>query len=253
MEGNTQGEVFFTPLWSNAVGMAWSSRSQVQGHKIAGSEMRVRLSKRVLKGSKVGAEVNANAWGARAVVRLGTQVPHRVLMQAAGEAARLGGRVVGSGVAAGNELEGTREDGAGSASQTGEGARPGHRLAGSERQPLVGQVRVLAGGPPRYQGVALLVLVAAPVEPNLLQRFSSQVQCGGAAADSDGGRVDGGRVHVGNHCCRPNPFVQLGYVHQLVRGTQIHCVCEADGGKENKANFILGVSDSRYKQVQDKG
>lgn len=78
--------------------------------------------------------MNANAWGALGVVWRGTQVPHPLLLEAAGVAACLRGRVVagGSGVATGHVLEGTREDGAGGACQAGEGARPGHRLAGSE-------------------------------------------------------------------------------------------------------------------------
>lgn len=78
--------------------------------------------------------MNANAWRALGVVWRGTQVPHPLILEAAGVVACLGGCVVagGSGVAAGHVLEGTREDGAGGARQAAEGACPGHRLTGSE-------------------------------------------------------------------------------------------------------------------------
>lgn len=74
-------------LQSTAVSMAWSSRSQVWGHRIR-DEQESHLS------SKVRAEMNANAGGALCVIWRWTQVRQAFLLQAAGVAAGFGGGVV---------------------------------------------------------------------------------------------------------------------------------------------------------------
>lgn len=67
-------------LWSFAVGMAWSSRSQVQGHRIRGEGSGSQESQ---KGSKIRAKVHADTGRALCVVWGRTQVPQPFLLQAA--------------------------------------------------------------------------------------------------------------------------------------------------------------------------
>lgn len=210
----------FMCFWSAAVGMAWSSRSQVQGHRIRGEGSG---SQEVHTGvSKIRAEVHADARRALLlVVRRRTQVPQSVLLQAARVAADFRGGVVagGRGVVADHLLEGPREDGAGGARQAGESAGLGHRLAGSERQSLDGELRALTGGAAHRQRARLLVLVGAPAEPTLLHGFGPQVQRCDTVAN-----CDGGWGHVRPHPAWPHPFIHLRNIHQLIWGTQIHCV-----------------------------
>lgn len=67
-------------LWFVAVGMAWISGSQVQGHKIRGAGSGSQESLGVLK---VRAKVHTDAGRALRVIRRWTQVPRPFLLQAA--------------------------------------------------------------------------------------------------------------------------------------------------------------------------
>ncbi len=131
--------------------------------------------------------------------------------------------VIGGGAGgedAADLLEGAREDGASGARQT-QRAALGQRQA-FERQ----QLQVLAHGADgglfarQLLHAARRVLVFAGAAREAAQSLPARFPAAGAAADDDGRRAarSGARLGV-------DALVHLRDLRQLIRGTQIHCVC----------------------------
>lgn len=200
-------------------------------YRVTGSEAKFRWWG-VIKGSKVSTKVHTDAGRALCVVWCRTQVAHPILLQAAWIATSFRGCVVagGRGTAAGHLLKGAGEDSAGSARQAGKSSGLGHRLARCEGQALDRELCVVAGSPAScWQGYVLVfILAAAATKPTLFHGLGPQVQRGDAVAYSDGGWG-----HVSPHTAWPHSFIYLWNIHQLIRGTQIHCICETDTQREN--------------------
>ncbi len=146
--------------------------------------------------------------------------------------------VIGGGAGgedAADLLEGAREDGASGARQT-QRAALGQRQA-FERQ----QLQVLAHGADgglfarQLLHAARRVLVFAGAAREAAQSLPARFPAA-AAADDDGRRAarSGARLGV-------DALVHLRDLRQLIRGTQIHCVC---GGEREERDVLKDVSSA---------